>query len=327
MTTVDTTNKRQRPGDDSPPKQIQKRTKGKTKINVEGTKCFICDNAIAIASETNEGEDALFCDGLCQAWCHRKCIGLSRQLFTIVCESDDPFLCLYCSLACYQKEIVNLSEQVKSLSSEIAQLKSQDSTSGTDKAESLHASVSNVVQSSNGHSHVPQSQDISKIVTSALSEEKEKEKRRLNLIIHNLKESQEVDPHKRKESDIKETKELCQKYLGVQVKISNAFRIGKKRENVDKPCLLKVTVNSSYEKAQVLRNCIKLHNKDNPEVVQSIYVSPDLTTKERDANKKLRDELKQRKDAGEKNLMIKRGKIITRPINAQQEGHASETSN
>ena len=190
MTTVDRTNKRQHPGDDSPPKQIQKRTKGKTKINVEGIKCFICDNAtIAIASETNEGEDALFCDGLCQAWCHRKCIGLSRQLFTIVCRSDDPFLCLYCSLACYQKEIVNLSEQVKSLRLEIAQLKGWDSTSGTDKLR-VYTLVFLMLFNLVMVTLMYYNPGISKIVTSALSGEKEKEKRRLNLIIHNLKESQ-----------------------------------------------------------------------------------------------------------------------------------------
>ena len=37
---------------------------------------------------------------------------------------------------------------------------------------------------------------------------------------------------------------------------------------------------------------------------------PDLTTKERELNKKLWDELKHRKDNGEKNLMIKCGQIV-----------------
>ena len=42
----------------------------------------------------------------------------------------------------------------------------------------------------------------------------------------------------------------------------------------------------------------------------NVYISPDLTPKEREANRRLREELKNRKDAGEKNLMIKRGKIV-----------------
>ena len=45
---------------------------------------------------------------------------------------------------------------------------------------------------------------------------------------------------------------------------------------------------------------------------QSVYVSPDLTLKEREINRALHQELKRRKDAGEKDLIIKRGKIINR---------------
>ena len=86
-------------------------------------------------------------------------------------------------------------------------------------------------------------------------------------------------------------------FIGVQVKTLNALRIGKKCENVDKPHLLKkVTAKSSYKEAQISRNCIKLCcNKDNPEVIQSIYVSPNLAAQEQDASQTLSDELKQHK--------------------------------
>ena len=43
-----------------------------------------------------------------------------------------------------------------------------------------------------------------------------------------------------------------------------------------------------------------------------MYVSPDLTMKEREINRALHQELKRRKEAGEKDLIIKRGKIINR---------------
>ena len=72
----------------------------------------------------------------------------------------------------------------------------------------LHTSAPNVGQSSNSPSHTPSFQVITKIITLVLSEEKEKEKQHLNLIVHYLKESQESDPHKRKESDIEVTMEL-----------------------------------------------------------------------------------------------------------------------
>ena len=98
---------------------------------------------------------------------------------------------------------------------------------------------------------------------------------------------QESDPLNRKEADINESTKLFQNYLGTQVSIFNASRIGKKHDNTNKPRLLKVTVSSLWEKAQVLRNCIKLRNKDNPEEIQSVYVKPDLTIKEQKENKAL----------------------------------------
>lgn len=101
--------------------------------------------------------------------------------------------------------------------------------------------------------------------------------------------SQKPDPHKRKESHIEGIKEL-QKYLGVQINITNTSRIGRMGKDV-KPHLLKVTVNSSHERAQVLKNCTKVCKKDYPKVVQSIYVAPYLTTKKQKENKELCNQL------------------------------------
>ena len=324
MTTTvstDTANKRQRPGDDSPPKRAQKKSKGKI---AEGTACCICEDIIKIENETNDGDDALFCEGFCLAWAHRKCMGLSKQLYKIIFKSDDPFLCSYCSLAFYQKEITNLSERVNSLTLEITHLKSVGPAPTTVNSEVIHTSDSNRTNSVDrtstiqpctitNQSSISPPQDISKIITSVLSEEKERDKRRLNLIIHNLKESHESDPQKRKEVDINESTKLFQNYLGAQVSISNASRIGKKCDNTNKPRLLKVTVSSSREKVQVLRNCTKLRSKDNPEEIQSVYITPDLTPKEQKENKALRSQLAEL-NKSEKLYKIKNGKIVRRQV-------------
>jgi len=70
--TTNTTNKQSRPGDHSLPKHSGKKTKGKGKTNSSETLCSICENTIVEASETQQGEDALFCEGTCQAWVYRK---------------------------------------------------------------------------------------------------------------------------------------------------------------------------------------------------------------------------------------------------------------
>ena len=43
-----------------------------------------------------------------------------------------------------------------------------------------------------------------------------------------------------------------------------------------------------------------------------VYLSPDLTPKEREVNRKLREELVKRRKDGEKNLVIRRGKLFLR---------------
>lgn len=46
-------------------------------------------------------------------------------------------------------------------------------------------------------------------------------------------------------------------------------------------------------------------------VYGNVYISPDLSPKEREANRKLREELAARRSAGENNLTIRGGKIVS----------------
>lgn len=51
--------------------------------------------------------------------------------------------------------------------------------------------------------------------------------------------------------------------------------------------------------------------------MDKIYISPDLSKKAREKGKKLRDELNRRRKNGEANLVISKGKIITKEANEQ----------
>ena len=76
---------------------------------------------------------------------------------------------------------------------------------------------------------------------------------------------------------------------------------------------MKITVVSEVEKAKILRNSTKLHASDNPLHIQKVFITPDLTPKEQEANKKLRAELKERNKNGN-HYKIKNGKIVQRKI-------------
>ena len=134
-----------------------------------------------------------------------------------------------------------------------------------------------------------------------------------NLIIHNVEESTAENGQARKDHDLNTVSSTLDQYVGVKTKVVNALRIGKKRqsESGSKPRLLKITVASEYEKALLLHNCTKLRDKNNPEDIRKIYVTPDLTPREQQQNKALRSQLAEMNKDGKK-YWIKNGKIVQR---------------
>ena len=96
------------------------------------------------------------------------------------------------------------------------------------------------------------------------------------MIIYNLDESSDSDGQTRKKHDMDRSTSLVKEYLNVPVKVTNGVRLGKKGE---KQRLLKISLSSDKEKAQVLCNCTKLRNSSHPEHIRKIYITPDLTPK------------------------------------------------
>jgi len=64
----------------------------------------------------------MYCEGGCAAWFHRKCSGLSKSAYAMAGESESPFYCVYCMQSVYKKEILELKEQINTLTLKITQL-------------------------------------------------------------------------------------------------------------------------------------------------------------------------------------------------------------
>ena len=91
-----------------------------------------------------EGEDAIFCEGECQVWLYRKCVGLAKCAFTLIGNFKEPFLCPHYSSNHYKKEINELKELVKSLSNSLSSLLNQiNPTGSTSSADSVSNLVNN----------------------------------------------------------------------------------------------------------------------------------------------------------------------------------------
>ena len=116
------TTKRKQPVHNTPPSGVAgKKTKGTLEEDDKCEICIVCGCTILEASESTEGQDAVFCEEDCQGWIHRMCAGLSRPAFDNLNEST-PYLCSFCTCTKQYKEICDLKETVKTLSNILAKL-------------------------------------------------------------------------------------------------------------------------------------------------------------------------------------------------------------
>ena len=133
----------------------------------------------------------------------------------------------------------------------------------------------------------------------------DREKRKLNVVVHNLPEQDGDTLAERMEKDQLLFKEVIKEGMNLIVRPIKAFRVGRKIE--DRPRLLIVTLDNAGTKADILKLATQLRHLTK---WKRIYVTPDLSKKEREDNKRLREELSARRQAGEEDLVIRRGRIV-----------------
>lgn len=155
-------------------------------------------------------------------------------------------------------------------------------------------------------------------------DEKEEEKRRddkeRNLIVYGVPEESEDETEQMK-ADFNTVKKLYSLKVELTAHdIIQIIRLGLKSDDQIRP--IRLTFSSMQKRLEVLRRNKDLKLEDDKfEMCTStfctehqkhkhIYVSTDKTRQQRDHEKKLRDELKVRKAAGEDNLIIRKEKII-----------------
>ena len=74
---------------------------------------------------------------------------------------------------------------------------------------------------------------ITNIAATLFNEKKEKEKRQLNLILHNINESNNADISKQKEENVSAAASILRDYVNVPVSINGCFPIGKKCDPIN----------------------------------------------------------------------------------------------
>ena len=113
-----------------------------------------------------------------------------------------------------QESILKVSSKIKELNSQYSELK--------ENIKQLSKNVDSSDKATITLDKAMTSDSIVNIAATLVNEVKEKEKRKFNLILHNIKESDATDNSKRKE-DVCTTTIIFKDYLDVKVSITKCF--------------------------------------------------------------------------------------------------------
>ena len=214
-----------------------------------------------------------------------------------------------------------VDNQTKLLERSIRELHNQktsyaDMVKGTcsEVVDKVSAKISSIPQGQLTRSESTNMVGVSKVFDNFL----DKDRRKNNLVIHNLPEAAGVSKEDRAAHDLRLFQDLVKEMFQMSVAVARSFRVGRSVEN--RARLLIVTLETPGVKQDILRLAPQLRSS---EKYGNIYITPDLTPAEREAAKKLRDELSARKKAGEVNITIRRGKIVRSDSNHAKDSEAS----
>ncbi|KAI8513752.1 hypothetical protein Bbelb_080760 [Branchiostoma belcheri] len=147
----------------------------------------------------------------------------------------------------------------------------------------------------------------SREVVQLVDEYIEREKRRKNLVVFNVPEDVKDDATDSMLSDKKLFIDITKEEFNLIPKVQAAYRLGRKTSDKPRPLLIRMDNDDTSSRALILRRAKDLRNSTR---WSRVYIVPDMTPNEREADRKLRQELKSRKEAGEANLVIRRGRIV-----------------
>ena len=135
--------------------------------------------------------------------------------------------------------------------------------------------------------------------------------RKINIVLSGLKLSLA--------GDAEIVKNLLHNDLHIDTTVTRCVRVGQAQP--DRPKLLIATLASEMDARAAIRSATLLRKSISPKVRNNVFLNADLTKEQCSTEFKLRAELKRRRLLGELNLVIRDGRVITKP-SARSSTHA-----
>ena len=264
-----------------------------------------------------DGDSWIQCRACCY-WLHRKCCGLNDVQFDAMVETSKQqdakkknslmFFCTLCDGTV--TDILSNIQKYKKMDIELKKVRNEIDT----KIEAFNTRLTKCETSQNQTVTLAErvkktEQKLTKATPVAdIEEEREIERRKSNLILHGIPEPTSKDLEDKLEEEYAYICEAYQKTVNFERDhIKDMFRLGAKQEDKTRPLLIKFHDEDS--KSEVLKASGDLKLKIDHEIIK-VFASNDMTQKQRNEIKKLREELKARKDRGEKDIGIRGNKVV-----------------
>ena len=210
-----------------------------------------------------------------------------------------------------QKEIVK--DCRKEIQTVVNEIKNQVTTMSTNNMEEIRGEVRAMVveEAANNNSELSEQQsdrNIEERIAKVIRKEEEIKERMRNLVVFNMREPTTSNHWEKETEDRENVDRVIKEGVGDQIfNIVKTIRLGKLIPNSTRPRPLLVKLDNPGDKWRILKNSRNLRNKE--DWMKQVGLAPDMTIEEREINRKLVEELKERKRNGETDIFISKGKI------------------
>lgn len=287
--------------------------------NIDNITCNECEEPCL------EEDKLKICCDACKKWFHKGCTNIKNSEWKLLISN--PNILYSCDICLTKKgnEVSDIREIKELLKENLAETK----RFMTNLEEKIYQNVDKIIEEKIGkHTKTQEKLEsmmrevkevetnlgtkIKEEVKQHLEHENLKESKKNNLIILRLPEQETEDPTEEQEKDETAVKKIfdttnpeLKAEMEKVLQNNKIKRLGKKKNDTTKPRPIKVTLPDTEMKTQIFRGCKNLRDS----AFRNISIQNDLTFEEREANFKLRQQLRERKEKGEE-VCIFKGQII-----------------
>lgn len=270
-----------------------------------GWECLKC------TKEVDDEQDCIECH-YCKEWCHRSCSKLSLQEFEILTRGGEHII--WRCTVCIEEEVVkdkktkSLESKIDNMTKMIENLVARLDTVEGDQGKRL-SKLEELVQVNKKPETTTsiRLENLESKVDIFLNENQqneEKQKRKLNVVVVNLPESDKESPEDRVKDDKERLRKIVSEIKGVEPEdVDNPLRLGhfKIGQNV-RPRLIKIECRSEEAKNLIMKGTWSLNKKLDKD--KRVYFNNDLTSSERELLQKVKVDFNKRKKEGETDIRI-----------------------